>query len=116
MAVQVREHRCMMLLTRLWRGLMRLTRTITMGQVAAAYVVTFVLGFLSLMVVQGAALMSEGRQTIGFQIVFWLCFAVESRHPLPRRYRRRHREACAIGDRQMTTATRTIDHGWASYP
>ena len=66
----------MMFLTRLWQGLVRLKRTITIGQVAAEYVVAFVLSFLSLAIFEGAVLASEGRQTTGCHIAVWLCFAL----------------------------------------
>ena len=66
----------MIILTRLWRGVVQFTRTMTIGRLAAAYVVAIVLGFVSITVIQVAVGFTGGELTAGVGIIYAICFVL----------------------------------------
>lgn len=66
----------MTILTRLRHGIAQFTRGMTIGRLAAAYVVALVLGGLGLFIIQGAVLSTGGRTTFGVQVAFAISFVL----------------------------------------
>ena len=64
----------MIVLTRLWHGVVRSTRTMTLGRLAAAYVVAVVLGLVGVFLAQAVALTSGSQPGLGA----WLMISVGS--------------------------------------